>query len=114
MARQSGERKSARSEAQEATLRIIFEWDPAKARRNLSKHGVRFDEAAVVFAAPLARIFADSDHSSREHREIIIGHTALGRLLVVSFFARDESIRIISARRATRRERRDYEENVIP
>jgi uncharacterized DUF497 family protein len=95
-------------------LRIIFEWDPAKARRNLSKHGVGFDEAAAVFADPLARIFADSDHSSREHREIIIGHTGLGRLLVVSFFARGESIRIISARRATRRERRDYEENVIP
>jgi uncharacterized DUF497 family protein len=93
---------------------ISFEWDPAKMRRNLRKHGIGFDEAATVFADPLARIFDDLEHSNRQHREIIIGHSALGRLMVVSFFAKGGSIRMISARRATRRERRDYEENVIP
>lgn len=91
---------------------ILFEWDLEKGLSNLTKHDVSFEEAATVFADPLARIFDDPDHSRLESREIIIGHSAAHRLVVVSFAARRDSIRIISARKATRRERRNYEENV--
>ena len=79
---------------------------------NPSKHGVSFEEALTVFADPLARIFGDEEHSSDEPREIIIGHTTKQRLMVVCFTARGETLRLFSARRATRKERRDYEENV--
>lgn len=65
-----------------------------------------------MFADPLARIFDDPDHSHAEARELIVGHSAAQRLLVVSFVARRDSTRIISARNVTKRERRDYEENV--
>ena len=88
-----------------------FEWDRAKARENLKKHGVAFDEALTVFADPLARIFDDPDHSENEQRELIVGHSAQQRLLVVSFTDRQPRTRIISAREATVHERRDYEEN---
>jgi hypothetical protein len=87
-----------------------FEWDPAKAATNLAKHGVSFEEAATTFQDPLGRIHDDPDHSVAEHREIIVGHSSQGRLLVVSFTGRRSNIRVISARPATRRERRDYEE----
>ena len=70
------------------------------------------DEALTVFAEPLARIFDDEDHSVDERREIIIGHSVRVRLLVVCFSERGDTVRIFSARRATRRERGDYEENV--
>ena len=66
----------------------------------------------MVFADPLARIFDDEDHSIQEQREIIIGHSAKERLLVACFTAQGESVRIIIARKATRGERRDYEENI--
>ena len=88
-----------------------FEWDRAKARENLKKHGVAFDEALTVFADPLARIFDDPDHSENEQRELIVGHSAQQRLLVVSFTERQPRTRIISAREATTLERRHYEEN---
>jgi uncharacterized DUF497 family protein len=88
-----------------------FEWDAAKARENLKKHGVAFEEALTVFANPLARIFDDSDHSENEQRELIIGHSATRRLLVISFTERRPRTRIISARQATPNERRKYEEN---
>ena len=89
-----------------------FEWDANKAATNLRKHAVSFDEASTVFDDPLACIFDDEDHSAEEAREIIIGHSIRGRLLVVSFVERvHEVVRIISARSATRRERKDYEEN---
>ena len=91
-----------------------FEWDPKKAASNLSKHGVPFEEALTVFADPLARIFDDEDHSTEEQREIIVGHSASERLLLVCFAAQQESVRIFSARRATKQERKDYEENVKP
>jgi len=87
-----------------------FEWDPAKAADNLTKHGISFNEAATTFQDPLARIHDDPDHSSSEHREIIVGHSSQGRLLMVSFTDRGSNIRLISARSVTRRERRDYEE----
>jgi uncharacterized DUF497 family protein len=92
-------------------MSLKFEWDPRKAASNLSKHGVSFQEALTAFADPLARIFDDEDHSVEEQREIIIGHSAKERLLVVCFTAQGESVRIISARKATRRERKEYEEN---
>ena len=89
-----------------------FEWNRKKAVSNVSKHGVSFEEALSVFGDPLARVFDDEEHSSEEPREIIIGHSSRARLLIVSFTAQGESVRILSARRATRTERKDYEENV--
>lgn len=89
-----------------------FEWHLKKAARNLKKHGVSFDEATTVFNDSLARIFDDPDHSITESRELIIGHSIIGCLLIVSFTEKEKGlIRIISARQATRRERVDYEEN---
>ena len=89
-----------------------FEWDKDKAATNLKKHKVSFDEGSTVFDDPLAYIFDDEDHSIHEHREIIIGHSLIQRLLVVGFTERIEDlIRIFSARLATKRERKDYEEN---
>ena len=89
-----------------------FQWDPRKDAANQRKQGVSFDEAVSVFADRLARIFDGPDHSTEEAREIIIGHSGRRRLLVVRFTERSGTIRIISARLATRRERQDYEENV--
>jgi uncharacterized protein len=74
------------------------------------KHGVSFDEAATVFLDPLARIHDDPDHSIGEVREIIIGHSTAGRLLLICFTERGDSIRIINARHSDARERQDYEE----
>ena len=88
-----------------------FEWDAAKERENVKKHDVSFREALTVFADPLARIFDDPDHSQEEPRELVIGHSAKQRLLVVSFTERQSRTRIISARDATAHERRDYEES---
>ena len=89
-----------------------FEWDATKATDNVRKHGVAFEEALTVFADPLANIFDDPDHSSDERRELIIGHSAQQRLLVVSFTERPPRTRIIGAREATAHERRDYEQNI--
>lgn len=92
-------------------MSIKFEWDPTKAATNLQKHGVSFDEAATVFADPLARIFDDDAHSINELRELIIGHSIKNRLLFVAFTERQEHvIRIITAREADQVERRRYEE----
>jgi uncharacterized DUF497 family protein len=89
-----------------------FLWDPRKADGNLRKHGIAFDEAITVFNDPMALIFDDMVHSEEEHREIIIGFSALSRLILVCFVERNEdTIRIISARRATKAEIRDYEKN---
>ncbi len=93
-------------------MNLKFEWDRKKAASNLSKHRVSFEEALTVFSDPLARIFDDEDHSAEEQREIIIGHSSQSQLLVVCFTAQGESVRIFSARTATRREREDYEENI--
>ena len=90
---------------------LAFEWDPRKASLNLAKHGVSFEEATRVFVDPLARIFEDVDHPAAEHREIIVGHSEAGRLLVVCFVERSTAVRLFSARPATPRERHDYEEN---
>jgi hypothetical protein len=87
-----------------------FEWDPAKARRNERKHGLPLEEAATVFGDPLAVTFSDPDHSTEELRSLTIGSSSLGRLLIVSHTERAGRVRIISAREATRRERKIYEE----
>jgi uncharacterized DUF497 family protein len=88
-----------------------FDWDKEKAISNHRKHGVRFEEASTVFEDPFAYIFEDQQHSGNEPREIIIGHSVNNRLLLVCFTERDEVIRIISARLATKKERGDYEDN---
>lgn len=89
-----------------------FEWDPTKAESNIQKHDVTFDEAVTVFKDPLAFIFDDEAHSEEEHREIIIGMSALRRMLLVCFVERVQDIvRIFSARPATRQEIKDYEKN---
>ena len=91
---------------------LRFEWDKRKAASNQRKHHVSFDEASTVFLDPLARIFDDETHSAGEPREIIIGHSILNRLMVVSFTEKPSgAVRLISARLATRNEREDYEQN---
>jgi uncharacterized DUF497 family protein len=90
---------------------LEFEWDPRKAAANLAKHGVTFEEAATVFGDPLGRFLADPRHSSKEERFVLLGSSREGQLLTVMFVDRSDTIRIISVRRATRRERRDYEED---
>jgi hypothetical protein len=92
---------------------IRFEWDPEKARSNIEKHGVSFEEASTVFYDDLAKIDDDPDHSIGEHRELIFGRSAGGRFLLVSFTERGDAIRIIHARVAAKRERKKYEEDII-
>jgi uncharacterized DUF497 family protein len=91
-------------------MSLRFEWDARKALTNQVKHGVSFDEAMSVFTDPLARIFDDPDHSVAESREIIIGLSQKQRLLVVCFTERSDTVRIFSARKATKLKRQDYEE----
>jgi uncharacterized DUF497 family protein len=90
---------------------LSFEWDDDKANANFKKHKVSFEEASTVFGDPLSRTIFDPLHSDEEDRFIILGESNCRRLLVVVFTDRDERIRIISARAATRRERKDYEED---
>lgn len=87
-----------------------FEWNPDKAAQNLEKHGVSFQEAATVFNDPLSMTFPDPDHSIGESRYVIIGLSRFEQLLVVAHTDRGEKVRIISARKATRQERRFYEQ----
>ena len=84
-----------------------FEWDAHKARANLKKHGVDFSDAATVFDDPLAVTVADEEQE--ESRFLTMGSDAEGRLLVVVYAWRRDAIRIISAREATARERKQYE-----
>lgn len=88
-----------------------FTWDPNKAAENLKAHGIDFREAATVLDDSLSTTFSDNDHSVGERRFLIIGLSALGRILVVSHTETGDTIRIISARSATRHERRFYEED---
>ena len=89
-----------------------FEWDPEKAASNLEKHGVEFIEATTVFADPLELTIIDPDHSENEDRFISLGRSASETVLVISFTERENRIRIISARPATPRERREYESGI--
>lgn len=88
---------------------VRFEWDLDKAAHNLAKHGVSFEEAATVFEDDLFVIFDDPDHSETEVRHLILGMSRQGRLLVVAHTENQEIVRVISARRSTRRERTAYE-----
>ena len=90
---------------------MSFEWDPSKATANLAKHRVLFEEAASVFGDSLSATAADPEHSTSEARFLTFGLSSRGRILVVSHSDRRGAIRIISARVATRTERRIYEED---
>jgi len=89
---------------------LSFEWDDQKAKANLAKHGVGFEEASTVFSDPLSLTIPDPAHSQTEDRFIILGLSHRGKLLVVVHTERGDNIRIISARPASRGERKDYEE----
>ncbi len=94
-------------------MALRFEWDARKARTNLRKHRVTFEEAATAFDDPMSVTVPDPDHSVGEERFILLGRTARGRLIVVAFVEPDTDIPIIrpiSARLADRGEHRDYEE----
>lgn len=86
-----------------------FEWDREKAKKNLRKHKVPFDEAMTVFYDPLSATFDDPDHSDDEQRLITVGFSSRERLLIVSHTERGKTIRIISARPATVHERKRHE-----
>ena len=90
-------------------MAYVFECDAAKAIANAQKHRVTFDEACTVFGDPLALLMPDPDHSEGEVRYLLLGMSTHRRLLVVAFSERPPRTRLISARRATRRERRRYE-----
>jgi uncharacterized protein len=89
---------------------LTFEWDGRKARSNLDKHGVSFEDGASIFDDRLSLTIPDPEHSIAEERYITLGKALTGKLLVVVHTDRGDNIRIISARRASRRERKYYEE----
>jgi uncharacterized protein len=91
-------------------MSLAFEWDEKKAKQNLKKHGVSFEEASTIFGDPLARTIHDPLHSGEEDRFVNLGESQRRRLLVVVFTERGQNIRRISARVATRLERKDHEE----
>jgi|ERR1700730_1901390 uncharacterized protein len=100
-------------------MRIDFDWDPAKAASNAAKHGVTFHEAMMVFLDPFARTIPDPDHSAGEERWITMGEGSTGNLIVVVHTWREmdayrTGVRIISARRPTRSEARQYREEEMP
>ena len=91
-------------------MKTLFEWDEEKAQANLRKHGVSFEEAQTVFKDPLEITMPDPDHSIDEDRFITIGKSGKKRVLVVVYTERRKKIRLISARKAARAERKKYEE----
>jgi len=91
---------------------LTFEWDSRKARSNFAKHGVGFQEASTIFGDPLSLTIPEPEHSLSEERYITMGRAVTGKLLVVVHTERGDNIRIISARRASRRERKFYEETI--
>lgn len=93
---------------------IRFEWDEDKNRINRKKHGIWFEETEAVFDDPCGRVFYDDNHSDEEDRFVIVGMNATGKLLVIvhCYSASGDMIRLISARKATRKEARFYEEGI--
>ena len=87
-----------------------FEWDIQKADRNFKKHEVSFQEAASVFGDALSITYPDPDHLIREDRFVTVGTSRFGRVLIIAHSDRGKNIRIISARKTTRKERKFYEE----
>ena len=90
---------------------LLFEWDPSKAKKNIETHGISFDEASTAFRDTLSVTIHDPLHSAEEDRFILIGNSHRNRLLVIVHTEREDKIRIISARNATKKERKQYEEN---
>ena len=90
---------------------LLFEWDPSKAKKNIKIHGVSFDEASTSFKDTLSLTIYDPLHSDEEDRFVLIGNSYKNRLLAVVHTEREDKIRIISARKATKHERSQYEEN---
>ena len=90
---------------------LLFEWDPNKAKENLEIHGVSFDEASTAFRDTLSLAIYDPLHSEEEDRFVLIGNSHKDRLLVVVHTERGDNIRLISARKASKKERKQYEEN---
>lgn len=93
-------------------MALEFVWDPAKAALNLRKHGISFPEATTTFADPNSHTISDSDHSGAEERLVLLGVSTRARLLIVVHTERGDVIRLISARKATRKERTIYEEEL--
>jgi uncharacterized DUF497 family protein len=100
------------------TVRFNFEWDPAKAKANLRKHGVSFEQAVTVFRDPHAVSIFDRDHDEQEDRWVTLGTASEGRILLIvhtfleSVQDQEYTVRVISARRASKREQRQYEANL--
>ena len=90
---------------------LLFEWDPNKAKENLKTHGVSFDEASTAFGDTLSLVIYDPLHSEQEDRFVLIGNSHKNRLLVIVHTERADRVRLISARKATKKERKQYEEN---
>jgi hypothetical protein len=90
---------------------LLFEWDPAKAKKNVEIHGVSFDEASTAFQDSMSLTIYDPLHSDEEDRFVLIGNSSRNRLLVIIHTERGNAIRIISARTAAKNERKQYEEN---
>jgi hypothetical protein len=90
---------------------LLFEWDPNKAKENLEIHGVSFDEAGTAFRDTLSLAIYDPLHSEEEDRFVLLGNSYKDRLLVVVHTVRGDNIRLISARKASKKERKQYEEN---
>jgi len=91
---------------------VTYEWDAKKAKGNRRKHRISFEDAATVFLDPLALTFPDPDHSMGEEREITIGRSGRQQVVFVSHCPRGDRVRIISARKTTRGERKQYEEGI--
>lgn len=91
-------------------MELTFEWDEEKDRTNRRKHGVNFDEAKTVFGDPRSLTIHDAEHSDEEDRYIDIGTSSRGRVIVVSYTERGPNIRIISCRKATKSERKTYDQ----
>lgn len=91
-------------------MKLNFEWDEAKAAINLQRHQISFEEAKTVFYDPFLQTFPDPNHSDDEHRYLSIGQSLTGRICVVIHTEQQTSIRLISCRKATRKERNDYEQ----
>ncbi|OHB35346.1 MAG: hypothetical protein A2099_06830 [Planctomycetes bacterium GWF2_39_10] len=93
-------------------MKLAFEWDEVKAKSNLKKHKVSFEEGKTIFNDPFLFTFPDNAHSTNEERFINIGISASGHILVLTHTERKDKIRIINCRKATARERRFYEEGI--
>lgn len=94
-------------------MELTFEWDEEKAKQNLKKHKVSFEEAKTVFNDPFLLTFPDPDHSEGEERYLNIGQSSRDRVLIVIHTERKDNIRLISCRKATSNERKAYEEGAL-